>query len=104
MKRLAREMQEEDPDCFKVRNDNPAEEFAFDLARPMAISDIAKLTAEAAAGAISASDDFGQAVTFVPLQRTGTVVFLDFARSALRLPLDSASVPAEPGAAGKPPG
>jgi|GEM_PF-6432659 len=73
-------MQEEDPDCFKVHNDNPAEEYAFDLDRPMAISEIAEMTAEAAAGAISASDDFGQAVTSVPLQQTGTVVFLDFAR------------------------
>lgn len=79
MKRLAREMLEEDPDALKVRNDNPSEEFAFDISPPIQVGTASESTS------FEAVDDFGRPVSIVPLDQTGAVVFLDFARTALRL-------------------
>ena len=93
MKRLAREMLEEDPDAFKVRNDNPSEEFAFDLSPSPAILETSELSEYTGAAFVTALDDFGHPVAAVPLAETGSVVFLDFAHSALRLPFDQPSVP-----------
>lgn len=83
MKRLAREMNEEDPDALKVRNDNPSEEFAFDISPPVQIG------ATSDASSFEAVDDFGVPISIVPLDQTGVVVFLDFARTALRLDFPS---------------
>ncbi len=83
MKRLAREMIEEDPDAFKVRNENPSEEFAFDISPSIQIGTASESTS------FEAVDDFGSPVSIVPLDLTGVVVFLDFAGSALRLDFQS---------------
>jgi hypothetical protein len=79
MKRLAREILEEDPDALKVCNDNPSEEFAFDLSPPVQIGTVFESTP------FEATDDFGHPVTIVPVDRTGVTVFLNFAQNALRL-------------------
>lgn len=83
MKRIAREMLEEDPDALKVRNDSPSEEFAFDISPPIQVGTASESTS------FEAVDDFGSPVSLVPLDQTGVVVFLDFARSALRLDFQS---------------
>ena len=93
MKRLAREMLEEDPDAFKVRNDNPSDEFAFDLSPSPVVLETSELPENDGATFVTAIDDFGHPVATVPLAETGSVVFLDFAHSALRLPFEQPSVP-----------
>lgn len=93
MKRLAREMLEEDPDAFKVRNNNPSDEFAFDLSPSPVIFETSELPENTGAAFVTALDDFGHPVATVPLAETGSLVFLDFAHSALRLPFEQSSVP-----------
>lgn len=57
---------DEDPDFGKVRND-PGEEFAFEVIRPFTVAEVAALAEHEAGAQIGARDDFGNAVTSVPL-------------------------------------
>lgn len=86
MKRLAREAMEEDPDGFKVRNDHPSEEFAFDLSPICSIGEIVEMTEEQAVSSITAHDDYDNPVSSVPVGDTGSTVFLSFASSGPVLP------------------
>lgn len=86
MKRLAREVMEEDPDGCKVRNDSPSEAFAFDLSPILSIGQIAEMAEEHAVSAITAHDDYNNPVVSIPIAETGSTVFLDFTSAGPVMP------------------